>query len=408
MSESETNNTPAPSPAPQETTVIHNPAPNSSQSSANLMMAMVMLMILLIGVAAVFAFKGSSDSEWLERARLERQLSAEKGDSTGAFTLEGRVAVINENANQILADYSSMKVGYQEAQNQLKNAKSALNGNINTIKSISASNGVLTQENLKLRTLAGSAQSYKQQLATIRQQLIDKDKLMSDLRSRPSEESFNSLRSSLNSSQMSREQLSLEIQSLKQKMITMIDKSRVDQLKRRLPVLEKENAEFRNIIQAQRTELDFSSLFVKSQDLLPAKARLLYAELDILGDVNDVKLLAAYSKIQVALDAENLHQVKFAEGSSLLSFTDQATIQNKLAVTANTDYFLVVGYDSTTGDTVGNETLSANRAAAVASVVNQLKKQGQDVKAVFLGQTKRFSATKVSDNQLCEIWRIRK
>jgi hypothetical protein len=83
-------------------------------------------------------------------------------------------------------------------------------------------------------------------------------------------------------------------------------------------------------------------------------------------------------------------------------------IKNKLDMTNATDYFLVVGYGSQSKDTALNETLSVNRATGVASIVNQLKKEGQEVRAVYLGQTSRFSTSVIADNQLCEIWRIKK
>lgn len=407
MPETETIHAPDADSPPQETTIIHTAEPGSSQSNANLMMAMVMLMILLIGVAVAFALKNNSDPEKVEKERLTRQLAAINEDVTGALALEGRVAAINDNANQILVDFSSMKDGYQSAKDELKRTKSELEGNMSTITRISSSLENARKENAQLKNLAGSANAYKQQLTSLREELAEKDRMMAELQTRPSQESLNNLRTNLNTIQMNKDELAREIQTLKQRMITMVDKADSDQLRQKLPILEKENTELKNTIQTLRTELDFGALFVKSKDLLPAKAKLLYTELDILEGVTTPQLVAAYAKIQATLNAENLHQVRFAEGSSLLSFTDQAAVRTKIAGTGNSDYFLVVGYASTTGDADSNKKLSANRATAVASVVNQLKKQGQEVRAVYLGQTDRFSADKVEDNQLCEIWRMK-
>ena len=83
-------------------------------------------------------------------------------------------------------------------------------------------------------------------------------------------------------------------------------------------------------------------------------------------------------------------------------------VKGKVDTTSPGDYFLVVGYASKTGDAASNQKLSARRATAVASIVNQLKKSGQEVRAVYLGQTDRFSRSVNAENQLCEVWRIRK
>ena len=51
----------------------------------------------------------------------------------------------------------------------------------------------------------------------------------------------------------------------------------------------------------------------------------------------------------------------------------------------------MVGYASTIGDQNANRILSSDRATAVASQVNLDKKGTQDVRAVFLSETNRFS-----------------
>ena len=70
--------------------------------------------------------------------------------------------------------------------------------------------------------------------------------------------------------------------------------------------------------------------------------------------------------------------------------------------------FLVVGYASTTGGIDLNRKLSSDRASRIASVVNSNKGEGQEIQAVFLGQTDRFSESEAPRNQICEIWEIRK
>ncbi|MDE0835542.1 MAG: OmpA family protein [Akkermansiaceae bacterium] len=72
------------------------------------------------------------------------------------------------------------------------------------------------------------------------------------------------------------------------------------------------------------------------------------------------------------------------------------------------DLTLIIGYASKTGDSVANERLSSDRATAAAQQFSAMKRPGQKVQAVYLGQTDRFSSSIPVRNQLCEIWRIRK
>ncbi|MGE9271436.1 MAG: hypothetical protein ACQKBU_11590, partial [Verrucomicrobiales bacterium] len=53
-----------------------------------------------------------------------------------------------------------------------------------------------------------------------------------------------------------------------------------------------------------------------------------------------------------------------------------------------------------------NQTLSSARATAVARELDTLKREGQKVQAVYLGQTKRFGKDSPLENQRVEIWQI--
>ena len=72
------------------------------------------------------------------------------------------------------------------------------------------------------------------------------------------------------------------------------------------------------------------------------------------------------------------------------------------------DLILVVGYASRTGNPESNQLLSSDRATAVAEYFSGVKRPGQLVQAVYLGQTARFSSARPERNQICEIWQIRK
>jgi len=71
-------------------------------------------------------------------------------------------------------------------------------------------------------------------------------------------------------------------------------------------------------------------------------------------------------------------------------------------------FFLVIGYASKTGSFDLNKELSEARATAVATSAVESAKPGQKVRAVFLGQTDRFSSSDVRDDQICELWEIPK
>jgi outer membrane protein OmpA-like peptidoglycan-associated protein len=72
------------------------------------------------------------------------------------------------------------------------------------------------------------------------------------------------------------------------------------------------------------------------------------------------------------------------------------------------DLIFVVGYASTTGNAESNRVLSSDRATAAAQAVSAVKRPGQMVQAVYIGQTTRFGGSSPERNQICEIWHIKK
>ena len=161
-------------------------------------------------------------------------------------------------------------------------------------------------------------------------------------------------------------------------------------------------------IQDLRAELDRNSLFIESEKDLPTEAQLLFAKLRSLEDANRQQLEAAYESVRTTLNAEIIHRQTFAKGSSQITFDREKIIQDILDKRKDHKaLFLVVGYASTSGDNEANRKLSARRATVVASVVNTLKASDQRVKAVYLGETKRFSPKVEIENQICEIWEIK-
>jgi outer membrane protein OmpA-like peptidoglycan-associated protein len=151
-----------------------------------------------------------------------------------------------------------------------------------------------------------------------------------------------------------------------------------------------------------------AKLFAKSEDeLLPAAVEL-FRSLRKLEGKSDAEISTAYSSLGASLGANVLHTLNFATGSSELTPADQDIIRNLVADIPDGDLVLVIGYASETGNVDGNRTLSSDRATAGAELYSSVKRPGQKVQAVYLGQTDRFSSRIPERNQIVEIWRIRK
>lgn len=393
---------------PQETTVIHTATPASAQSNANLLMILVLFVILLIGVALAFTLKGESDKEAAEKQRIKDQIAALNGGGADVLangaSLDARITTIVTQANEIRTDYDRMRAGYTSANQQLKNLESEQKGNTSMITRLGTTNAKLQEENDRLKAMAASAKSYQQQVGMLNERNRELEIQVAKLSNGPTNESMKALQDRLSAERMSASELENELTALKRKLTGMVDRSKVDQLNDL--IAKNQNLEVE--LAALRAKLDFSKLFVKSYDQLPLEAQAVFNELKTLEKYSPTELAEAYAQIGLQHKAENMQRVKFETGSSAMDFKQQSILKNKMLASEETDYFLVVGYASTTGDALNNETLSANRATAVASTVNQLKKAGQDVRAVYLGQTSRFSKANPKENQLCEIWRIRK
>lgn len=388
----------------------------TNKPNPNMVMALVLCFMLIIGLALAFYFKGDAgvngDDSLAEKQKLERMIASERSGSSpdiraSAAALEGRISSILENTHALQSEFTMMRAGYTDANEKLARAGNEVQGNMNTISRLGSENTALKNQILQLQQLARNAQAYQSQAQAYAKSNAEKDAVIASLQGRPSNESVQQLRKNLSSEQMSKLELATKLKALENRMASMVDAGEANQNEARLAALQEQNDELRRQLQALQTNVDFGKLFVKSYTTLPENAQALYGELNKLEGYSEEKLRREYTRIATELNAENLQQVKFATGSSILNFTDQTKIKAKLDTTDRSDYFLVVGYASKTGDASSNETLSAKRATAVASVVNQLKKQGQDVRAVYLGQTNRFSKSVNADNQLCEIWRIR-
>ena len=157
-----------------------------------------------------------------------------------------------------------------------------------------------------------------------------------------------------------------------------------------------------------KNELNRFRLFVeKASDLSPNAAAFVEALKVIKASGGDA-LEAAYGGLETQANAKKLNVVRFNEGVSTVGKVQEGLLAKSIASSGEKSFILVVGYASNTGNKATNFALSSKRATAVATIVQKLKAEGQTVKALFLGQTDRFSKSEASQNQLCEIWELKR
>jgi outer membrane protein OmpA-like peptidoglycan-associated protein len=182
------------------------------------------------------------------------------------------------------------------------------------------------------------------------------------------------------------------------------------ELQRRLAETQRAKEFFESKLKAMEGELANArtQLFARSEnELLPAAVEL-FRSLRKLEGKPDSEISTAYSSLGAQLGAQVLRTLNFATGSSTLAAEDQQAIRDMVEQIPDGDLVLAIGYASETGNVDGNRTLSSDRATAAAEYFSSLKRPGQLVQAVYLGQTDRFSSRIPERNQIVELWHIRK
>jgi outer membrane protein OmpA-like peptidoglycan-associated protein/molybdopterin converting factor small subunit len=207
-----------------------------------------------------------------------------------------------------------------------------------------------------------------------------------------------------------RDAFAAELSSLREQMKSMSAGASADDyadLKRRYDEAVRAKEFFQARVQELESDLSQAKLFARSEnELLPAAVALFRALRELEGHP-DSDMTSAYSRLGVDLGANVLHTLTFATGSAELTASDSEMIRNLVDELPDGDLLLVIGYASETGNIDKNQQLSSDRATAVAEAYSEVKRPGQLVQAVYLGQTDRFSSRIPERNQLCEIWRIR-
>ena len=213
------------------------------------------------------------------------------------------------------------------------------------------------------------------------------------------------LRDQLTASKDLSQQLQEELTALKTKSGRMIDGNQLAAVRTELDECLAENTLLKLELQRLRTKLDGARLFVTRENLSP-KAQKFFRELERLEGIDQNGLEQAYERIKKEFNAHVVETAAFAIGSADLKQEHEAQIKGVTVESNPKSFFLVVGYASITGDIKSNRDLSERRSKRVASTVNYLKQNSQEVQAVYLGETDRFGE-EAQRNQICEVWEIR-
>ena len=252
----------------------------------------------------------------------------------------------------------------------------------------------------QLALLSGDLQTANEKIERYRIQI-------GELQGRPSNDQLSDLRKQLNESLSKNGKLQLQIDDLLKAANSSSSKI-YDEALTEIENLRGDNHQQRYEVQRLRAELDHPTLFIKSDKDLPAEAARLYAKLTTLEDADQKQLASAYEDIRKTMNAQIIHRQTFSKGSSRITFDREKIIQDILDKRQDRkSLFLVIGYASVSGKPDSNRELSAKRATTVASIVKMLKADDQQVKAFYLGETKRFSVDSEIENQICEIWEIK-
>lgn len=418
--ETNENHTPLP-PEPS-----HSSAASVKAGSNQLTTALIVIIVVLLFVMLMLSMNGklfqsggnaNADVEAMQsrNTQLRAEANAER-QRRGLPPLPEDSSSARMMADRIQRDSTSLAALTGQWQTELETKDTALNDLQSQLNSRDENAKRLYAQIAKLQTQLDQAASASSQLASMRNDLqmannqIDGyRKQLAELQGRPSNEQMALLRKQLNDAIDSRSKLQIQVDTLLEQAKNKIDRSKYDEVVAEIAKLRPQVNTQRYEIQRLRALLDRTRLFIESEKDLPADAARLFAKLRTLENANEQQLLAAYQNIETTLHAKVIHRQGFATGSAQIAFDRETMIKNAMGKGAAVDsYFLVVGYASKTGDPASNRKLSAARATTAASVVNLLKTEQQDVRAVYLGQTNRFAKDDPLANQICEVWEIKK
>lgn len=396
--------TSAPAPAPNPTTT------GNQNLIIGLVLGAVVLLLFLLVLQMTGGGFGGGQTE-LEKLKAERDAKQKALNSNSSSTLlsssgqspQALAHRLSADSSTLAGLVSQLQALLSKAQNDLKLA----NGTVQTLSTQLATSSNSVTENSQLKTQLATAQSRatnaESHLASLQQQLAKSPssaQMESVLRER--DEAVKTRES--NRQQIA--QLNEQIKTMEASEIAIALRKQLATMTEKATTFETENNKLHYLVQELRANLDRARLFVEAE-ALPAKAKLLYDELAKLDSATPAELQTEYERINQDLGARVVDTVTFQTSSSNIARDKVEQIRLKLDAGGDESFYLVVGYASKSGALEVNRPLSADRATRIASVTNHQKKKDQGVQAVFLSETSRFGE-KPTDNQICEIWEVRK
>lgn len=364
----------------------------SSKTSMPPAVALAFVIIALLGVLIFMSLRGGSSRVGSsELSELQAEANAMRAQlnrdrvSMGLRPLEGNTESMDDIAERLKSDATAM---------------AALAGSLQSMLAekdieITAKNAELIRSEQLRQTLAAESARLQGEL---QRALVAGSE--NDL-----------LRRELTAMKAQRDALAAELSTVRQELATKgagIPADEFADFKRRLEETERAKSFFEARVAELEAELSKARLFASSEnELLPAAVEL-FRNLRQLEGKPDSEISTAYSSLGASLGANVLHTLNFATGSSELNEQDRQTIRNLVDELPDGDLLLAIGYASETGNEDSNRSLSSDRATSAAELFSEVKRPGQLVQAVYLGQTDRFSSRIPERNQLVEVWRIRK
>lgn len=399
--------------------------PTKSSAPASNQNVLILIVIAMLGVIALMMFfsmqKGNNGSTVSSSSDQERLLSLRKNIEAKEIELKAQgIAIpadtssINELSQRISKDAMALRNNVENIQQALSSKESALMKAEADLAALKRTFDNTNNEAAKMRSQLVALEGQQANVSILRDEvealklkLTERDKQIDELSGRPGPETVNQFRASLNETMLTNEQLNKRIAELEAQLSNALSATEAESLRSQINELIPENEQLRLELQKLRANNDYDSLYAKSAEELRPEAARLYAELEKLEGLTPDLLEAAYMKISMDHNAHMLRSVRFKTGSSDVSWKVLTSIKDTITTAQKDSFFLVVGYASKTGNADSNKILSAKRSVTVASIVKHLK-GGTGTRAVYLGQTDRFATNQPLDNQICEIWELRK
>ena len=385
------------------------PAPAANQ---NTLIMIVIAMLAIIALMMFFSIKQKGIATTVSGVSTEKLIELRQSVSNKELELKSLgialpadTSSIEELSSRISRDAMELRSNIEDFQTALSAKEASLTRAQLDLKAAVSMNQSLSDEAAKIRSQLAQLQGQQTNLAYLKQEseamkakLAERDKQIDELSGRPTPETVAQFRASLNETMLVNEKLNKQIADLEVQLVGAMNSSEAQRMRA-------ENDAMKIELQKLRAANDYDSLYAKSVDDLHPEASRLFKALEKLEGFNPKQLAEAYGLINTQLDNHMVRSIRFKTNSDQVSDNDRSEILATLANAQPNSFFLVVGYASTTGNTIDNKLLSAKRAVTIASIVKHAK--DGNTRAVYLGQTNRFSKQAL-DNQICEIWELRK